>query len=174
MRAPAYFSQSLESIYSFRMRVSTDLQPVFKRTELKKSLRTRSKTVALHRCRQYAAAAEQVFESLRLSHFKAELTGTHATGQLGELTVPEQIDSPTIRDLEKELWKKVFNAESAIVDELPSAPEPEPESASVLSSPPVQPTSQREPLSELIRLYITEVTDQRGQDVARGIEKNLI
>ncbi len=41
-------------------------------------------------------------------------------------------------------------------------------------SPPVQLISKRVPLSELIRLYITEVTDQRGQDIARGIEKNLL
>jgi hypothetical protein len=77
MRIPAYFFQSLESVYYFRMRVPTDLQPIFKRTKLKKSLRTKSKTVALRRCRQYVAAAEQIFESLRLSHFKAKLTGTH-------------------------------------------------------------------------------------------------
>jgi hypothetical protein len=82
MRVPAYFFKSLESIYYFRMRVPTDLQSIFNRTELKKSLWTKSKTVALRRCRQNVVAAEQVFESLRLSHFKAELTGTHPTGQL--------------------------------------------------------------------------------------------
>ena len=55
MRNPAYFFQSLESVYYFRMRVPTDLQPIFKRTGSKKSLRTKSKTVALRRCRQYVA-----------------------------------------------------------------------------------------------------------------------
>ena len=109
MRNLTYFFQSLESVYYFRMRVPTDLQPIFKRTELKKSLRTRNKTVALHRCRQYVAAAEQVFESLRLSHFKAELTGTTPTGQLVALTGLEQLDSPpTIRDRERERWLHLF------------------------------------------------------------------
>jgi len=180
MRIPTYFFQSLESIYYFRMRVPTDLQPFFNRTELKKSLRTRSKAVALRRCRQYVAAAEQVFESLRLSHFKAELTSTNPTGQSVELTAPDQADSPpTIRDREKELWNKVFNAEAAIenVAEQRYPPEPAPDSACfspIPNSPPVQSTSHRVLLSELIRLYITEVTDQRGQDIACGIEKNLI
>lgn len=73
MQIPTYLFKSLESIYSFRMRVPTDLRPIFNRTELKKSLRTKSKTVALRRCRRYVVAAEQVFELLRLSHFKAEL-----------------------------------------------------------------------------------------------------
>ncbi|ADW19275.1 hypothetical protein Despr_3147 [Desulfobulbus propionicus DSM 2032] len=175
MRNPAYFFQSLESIYYFRMRIPTDLQPIFKRTELKKSLRTRSKTVALRRCRQYVAAAEQVFESLRLSHFKAEMACVNPTGQLVELTVLERLDSPpTIRDREKELWNKVYNAESAIVEEQQSASTAEPEPAAIPLTPPIISASQRIPLSELIRLYITEVTDQRGQDIARGIEKNLI
>ena len=119
MRVPTYFFQSLESICYFRMRVPTDLQPIFKRTELKKSLRTRSKTVALRRCRQYVAAAEQVFESLRLSHFKAELTGTNPTGQLLDLSAPEQLESPrTTRDREKELWSKVFEADTTAVSDL--------------------------------------------------------
>lgn len=180
MRNPAYFFQSLESIYYFRMRVPTDLQPIFKRTELNKSLRTRSKTVALRRCRQYVAAAEQVFESLRLNHFKTELTVTNPTGQLVEFIAPEQKNSPpTIREREKELWNKVFKAAdsgSSYNESLPT-PESTPEPAPALPSspiPPVQQISQRVPLSELIRLYITEVTDQRGHDIARGIEKNLL
>jgi len=180
MRVPTYFFQSLESIYYFRMRVPTDLQPIFKRIELKKSLRTKSKTLALRRCRQYVAAAEQVFESLRLSHFKAELTGTSPTGQLVDLTALEKLDSHrTIRDREKELWNAVFKAADSATsnnDPLPapnSAPEPAP---ALPYSPilPVQQVSQRIPLSELIRLYITEVTDQRGQVIAKGIENNLL
>ena len=58
------------------MRVPTDLQLIFNRTDLKKSLRTKNKTVVLRRCRHYIAAAENVFESLRLNHFfRAELAG---------------------------------------------------------------------------------------------------
>lgn len=63
MHIPTYFFQNLESIYYFRMRVPTDLRPIFNRTELKKSLRTKSKTVALRRCRRYVVATEQVFTS---------------------------------------------------------------------------------------------------------------
>lgn len=179
MRVPAYFFQSLESIYYFRMRVPTDLQPIFNRTELKKSLRTKSKTVALRRCRQYVAAAEQVFESLRLSHFKAELTGTSPTGQSVDLSASEQKDSPpTIRDREKELWNKVFNAESSTSnnESLPT-PDSTPEPAPALPSsmiPPVQQVSKRIPLSELIRLYIADITDLRGREISKGIEKNLL
>ena len=180
MRNPTYFFQSLESVYYFRMRVPTDLQPIFKRTELKKSLRTRSKTVALRRCRQYVAAAEQVFESLRLSHFKAELTDTYPTGQLVELTFPEKLDSPpTIRDREKELWNKLFKTADTVTSSKDSLPtldnvaEPAPALPSSLIQP-VQQVSQRISLSELIRLYITEVNDQRGQVIARGIENNLL
>ncbi len=79
---------------------------------------------------KYVAAAEEVFESLRLSHFKAELTGTHPTGQLVALTGPEQLDSPpTIRDREKELWNKVFKMDATAIEnfaEQPSAPTPAP------------------------------------------------
>ena len=179
MRNPTYFFQSLESVYYFRMRVPTDLQPIFKRTELKKSLRTRSKAVALRRCRQYVAATEQVFESLRLSHFKAELTGTNPTDQLRDLTALKQLDSPpTIRDREKELWNNVLMAADMVTGNndshptLDSTPEPAP-ALPIPPIPPVQQVIQRIPLSELIRLYISEVTDQRGQVIARGIEKNL-
>jgi len=179
MRNPTYFFQSLESVYYFRMRVPTDLQPIFKRTELKKSLRTRSKAVALRRCRQYVAATEQVFESLRLSHFKAELTGTNPTDQLRDLTALKQLDSPpTIRDREKELWNKLLMAADMVTGNndshptLDSTPEPAP-ALPIPPIPPVQQVIQRIPLSELIRLYISEVTDQRGQVIARGIEKNL-
>ena len=180
MRVPAYFFQSLESIYYFRMRVPTDLQPIFKRTELKRSLRTKSKTVALRRCRQYVVAAEQVFESLRLSHFKAELTDTYPTGQLVDLTALKQLDSPpTIRDREKELWNKVFAADVANENFVvpPPTPVPAPDPMPVVpipTFPPPQPVNQRIPLSELIRLYITDVTDQRGRDISKGIEKNLL
>lgn len=174
MRVPAYFFQSLESIYYFRMRVPTDLQPIFNRTELKKSLRTKSKTVALRRCRQYVAAAEQVFESLRLNHFKAELTGTYPTGQMAELTVPDQKDSPsTIRDREKELWNKVFQADATVENVMVSPPAP----VSAPDPTPVIPTpsaNQRAPLSELIRLYIADITDLRGREISKGIEKNLL
>jgi len=180
MREPSYFFQSLESIYYFRMRVPTDLQQIFKRTELKKSLRTRSKAVALRRCRQYVAAAEQVFESLRLSHFKAELTGTHPTRQSVEFTASEQLDSPpTIRDREKELWNKVFQADASVENVVVSPPalvpalDPMPVSTIPLT-PPIISASQRISLSELIRLYIAEVTDQRGRDISKGIEKNLL
>jgi hypothetical protein len=76
MQVPTYFFKSFESIYYFRMRVPTDLRSIFYRTELKKSLRTKRKTVALRRCRQHVVATEEVFETIRLSHFKAELTGT--------------------------------------------------------------------------------------------------
>jgi hypothetical protein len=62
MRTSAYFSQSLEPIHSFRMRVPIDLQPILKRIERKKSLRTKSKAVALRRCRQYIATAEQALK----------------------------------------------------------------------------------------------------------------
>ncbi len=126
MQIPTYFFKSLESIYYFRMRVPTDLRSIFNRTELKKSLRTKSKTVALRRCRQYVVAAEQVFESLRLSHFKAELTGTSPTDQLVDLTALEQIDSPpTIRDREKELWNKVFKAADSATSYNDSHPTPD-------------------------------------------------
>jgi|GEM_PF-6169239 len=96
MQIPTYFFKSLESIYYFRMRVPTDLRSIFNRAELKKSLRTKSKTVALRRCRQYVAAAEQLFETLRLSHFKSELTGTSPTVQAVDLEKALNRNIPTI------------------------------------------------------------------------------
>ena len=61
MRVPTYLFQSLESTYYFRMRVPTELQPVLKRTELKKSLRTKNRSAALRLCRAYITQAEQLF-----------------------------------------------------------------------------------------------------------------
>jgi hypothetical protein len=47
MRVPSSIRKSLKSIFSFRMRVLADLQPVFHRTELKKLLRTKHEIVDL-------------------------------------------------------------------------------------------------------------------------------
>ncbi len=162
MRVPAYFFQSLESIYYFRMRVPTDLQPLFNRTELKKSLRTKNKTVALRRCRHYVAAAENVFESLRLNHFKAELAVGGADSSPLNLTVCDaRSPAHTVRGREKELWNAVFDAEKVINGKRPEQEQPAPPNQRIL-------------LSELIRLYITEINDQRGHEVAKGTEVNLL
>jgi hypothetical protein len=87
MRPPSYCFKSLESIFYFRMRIPADLQQIFNRTELKKSLRTKNESIALRRCRHYVTAAENVFESLRLKLFRAELAGDNAN--LQELSLPE-------------------------------------------------------------------------------------
>jgi hypothetical protein len=107
------------------MRVPTDLRSIFKHAELKKSLRTKSNTVALRRCRQYVVAAEQVSESLRLNHFKAELTGTNPTIQSFDLSGAESIAShQSIRDREKELWNKMFKAADSAASYNESLPTP--------------------------------------------------
>ena len=66
MRVPTYLFQSLESTYYFRMCVPKDLQPVLKRTELKKSLKTKSRSVAIRLCRANISKAEQLFDKLRI------------------------------------------------------------------------------------------------------------
>ncbi len=160
MRAPSYCFKSLESIFYFRMRIPTDLQPIFNRTELKKSLRTKNESVALRRCRHYVTAAENVFESLRLKLFRAELDGDNAN--LQELSLPEASSTAvTTRDKEKELWNTVFNADKG-------------SRQNTAQVPPLPETSPGIHLGELIQLYINEVTSQRGQTISQGIEKNLL
>lgn len=64
MRNPAFFSQSLESIYYFRMRVPTNFQPIFKRTELKNRCALGARPLlCAGAVSMYVAAVEQIFES---------------------------------------------------------------------------------------------------------------
>lgn len=167
MRVPSYIFKSLESIFYFRMRVPADLQPVFSRTELKKSLRTKNEIVALRRCRQYVAAAESVFESLRISSFRAELIGggtTTAPPLLQDVTAA--LVPTTAREKEKELWSAVFTASKPVIEKPVDPP------AVPVQQIPSQ-LSQRISGRELIRLYINEITDLRGREISKGIEKNL-
>lgn len=169
MRVPSYIFKSLESIFYFRMRVPADLQQVFNRTELKKSLRTKNEVVALRRCRQYVAAAESVFESLRISSFRAELIGDNSPTIQPSMSADGNT-SPvptTAREKEKELLSTVFNASKPV--------------AEILEDPPAVPGQQIPSQSslritgrELIRLYINEITDLRGREISKGIEKNLL
>jgi len=160
MRPPSYCFKSLESIFYFRMRIPTDLQPIFNRTELKKSLRTKNESVAFRRCRQYVTAAENVFESLRLKLFRAELAGDKAN--LQDILLPEASSiTATARDKEKELWNTVFNADKGARQ-------------NTAQVPPLPETSPGIHLGELIQMYINEVTSQRGRTISQGIEKNLL
>lgn len=139
MRVPSYLFKSLESTYYFRMCVPKDLQPVLKRTELKKSLKTKSRSVAIRLCRAYISKAEQLFDKLRLDlvatddafeYVGAKINVSHRNGQ-SELTL-----QPSISEY--------------------------------------QPIKQCISLRELISLYVSEIISQRGELIARGIEKNLL
>lgn len=136
MRVPTYLFQSLKSTYYFRMRVPTELQPVLKRTELKKSLKTKSRSVAIRLCRAYISQAERLFEKLRLDLVATEGFEFVDTGI--------QVSHRNVQNLEK----------SNIAE----------------SQQPKRCIS----LRELITLYIAEIISQRGEVVARGIEKNLL
>jgi integrase len=168
MRVPSYIFKSLESIFYFRMRVPADLQPVFNRTELKKSLRTKNESVALRRCRQYVAAAESVFESIRINSFRAELIdGGNSIAPSLVQDVTAALVPTTAREKEKELWSKVFAAKT------PATEIPEDLPVVSVQQIPSQ-SSQRITGRELIRLYINEITDLRGREISKGIEKNLL
>ncbi|SHO52961.1 DUF6538 domain-containing protein [Desulfopila aestuarii] len=82
MRVPSYCFKSLENIYYFRMRVPKELQQILRRSELKKSLRTRDRSTAYRLCRQYAITAEKHFAELRLKLFQASLGGEIAPSNL--------------------------------------------------------------------------------------------
>lgn len=138
MRVPTYLFQSLKSTYYFRMRVPTELQPVLKRTELKKSLRTKNRSAALRLCRAYITQAEQLFQRLRLDlvatdGFGLVDAGIHVSHRNGQAVQQLQPHVAEIQEL-----KRLIS------------------------------------LRELIALYIAEIISQRGETVAKGIEKNLL
>jgi integrase len=93
MRVPSYCfkSNGQQPVYYFRMKVPKDLQPFLRRTELKKSLRTKDKTNAFRLCRQYVATAERHFTELRLKMFQASLDSNTASGNLEHHQLPEMI-----------------------------------------------------------------------------------
>ena len=138
MRVPTYLFQSLKSTYYFRMRVPTELQPVLKRTELKKSLKTKNRSAALRLCRAYITQAEQLFQRLRLDMAASDGfgfvdAGIHVSHRNGKAVQNFQPHTAEIQEP-----KRLIS------------------------------------LRELITLYVSEIISQRGETVARGIEKNLL
>jgi integrase len=121
------------------MCVPKDLQSVLKRTELKKSLKTKNKSAALRLCRTYIANAEKLFEKLRL-----DLATTD--------------DAFEFVDEKNNVSHRNGHCEQSLQ---PSVAEP-------------QPIKQCISLRELITLYVSEIISQRGELIAKGIEKNLL
>jgi integrase len=101
MRTPSYCFKSLGKVFYWRMRIPKELQPILKKTEFKKSLRTKDKTIALRLCRQYIATAEQTFASLRLQLFQSELVGNNGNDPFGQISLFDGIDTPVANQTEE-------------------------------------------------------------------------
>ncbi|SHO51737.1 DUF6538 domain-containing protein [Desulfopila aestuarii] len=97
MRVPSYCfkSNGKQPVYYFRMKVPKDLQPILRRTELKKSLKTEDRKAAFRLCRQYVTTAERHFAELRLRLFQAALDSNTTSGNLDQLQLPQTIAGPT-------------------------------------------------------------------------------
>jgi hypothetical protein len=94
------------------------------------------------------AAVEKVFCELRINYFKTELdalNGSCDRNILFDISKPQ----------EKEIWNRVFSSA-------------EDKKSSVIESV----LFDRVLLSRLIELSINEITEQRGREISRGIEKN--
>ncbi len=94
MRVPSYCFKSLENIFYFRMKIPKELQSIFGRSELKKSLRTRDRSTAYRLCRQYVITAERHFAELRLKLFQASLGGEIDSGNAVHHLMPQIMSGP--------------------------------------------------------------------------------
>ena len=120
----------------------------------------------MRRCRQYVAAAESVFEPLYIGNFRNQLIDggvsiVPSPAQDGTAALVPATTSPV---KVKEFWSTEFTAPKPAIEK-PVHP------AAVTGQQCTSQSSQRITGSKLIRMYVNEITDLRGRDISKGIEK---